>query len=423
MRMVSWGPGALLTATLWLAPCGAVAQVVGPNTQLPECSQVVVGGNEPSVVAQGSELVAVWQGGCTSNVRASVSRDGGAVWKDASAIPWSGLAYSPSAVCSGDSGRFYVTTPVFVNAVGTGIGVVEGRFADGIFVWRPLANPVLPPYGSSSVPVSIAIQFEPVSRSLYVVFTLIVDVTGSNPGPGESDRALYHEVFEYRTIFVRSTDLGATWEPQQQLTGRESSGARIVIGPSGDLTVVWENYVLGKLMGRRSADFGASFGPEFELMSLRDNVATAPGGWDPESSPRIHPLMHWSNTTCMKAPAAYSVAVDRSTGPRSGTWYMVTTEHATGTIGPLTGSVTQVEPNDSYATANPFEIGNNVNGSVTFTETSYDVDVYTFLGERGQTLWINGLYFSSSINPSFAPAILCGDDIASITYVTSTKVR
>ena len=422
MRAVSWGRVALLTGILWLVPCKiVVAQVVSPNTLLPECSQVVVGGNEPSLAAQGSELVAVWQGGCTSNVRAAVSRDGGAVWKDASAIPWTGYAYAPSAVCSGDSGRFYATAPVFVDAVGVGIGVVEGRFVAGEIVWRPVANPILPPYGSSKNPTSIAIAFDPLSRGLFVVFTKIVNAAVV-PGPEEPNGTLNHERFEYRTIFVRSTDLGQNWEPQQVMTGLESSGAKIVTGPSGELTVVWENYILGKLIGRRSYDFGASFGPEFELMSLRDNVATAPGGWDPESSPRIHPLMRFNNTGCMRAPAAYSVAVDRSTGPRRGTWYMVTTEHATGTIGPLTGSVSQMEPNDTYATANPFEIGNDVNGSISFTETGYDVDVYTFLGERGQTLWMNGLYFGNSLNPSFAPAILCGDDLASITYVNCSNM-
>ena len=156
MRAVSWGRVALLTGILWLVPCQiAVAQVVSPNTLLPECSQVVVGGNEPSLAAQGSDLVAVWQGGCTSNVRAAVSRDGGALWKDASAIPWTGYAYAPSAVCSGDSGRFYVTTPVFVDAVGKGIGVVEGRFVAGEFTWRQLSNPALPPYGSDDLPARL----------------------------------------------------------------------------------------------------------------------------------------------------------------------------------------------------------------------------------------------------------------------------
>ena len=102
---------------------------------------------------------------------------------------------------------------------------------------------------------------------------------------------------------------------------------------------------------------------------------------------------------------------------------MVTTEHATGTVGPRTGGVTEVEPNDSFAAANSFEIGNDVNGGVTFSETSYDRDMHTFVGERGQTIWMNGLYASSArVLPMCAPLISCGSDLATIGYVSCSNV-
>jgi hypothetical protein len=360
------------------------------------------------VAVQGSHLLAVWSGECNLHVGAKVSRDGGVTWQDASGIPWAYTHYSPAAMCAGDSGRFYLVAPVIDIGGGQGrtMEAHEGRFVGNSFVWRRLAGPVLLPDGSSSQPTSIAIQFDAVSRNLYLVFTKIVGPEG---------------IPDYRTMFVRSTDLGASWEVEQELTGTHSKGAKLVVGLDGELAVVWENYVQRNLIARHSTDFGVSFGPEVEVASILDNVMM-PGSWYTEHQ-RVHPLMRANNSECFQTPAAFSIAVDRSSGPNRGAWYLVTTEHATGTVGPMTGAVEESENNLYYATANPIEVGNDVDGSVVSSESAYDTDVFTFEGEAGQTIWGNGIFFSTPEGAAFGPLIECGDDTTQITWVSCYNIR
>jgi hypothetical protein len=394
-----WG---VITASIALQPVTGWGQMVGPNFQLPSCSKV---DNEPALAVQGNHVLAVWQTDCVPRAPlTAASRDGGVTWQS-TPIPWGGDgAFSPAAICAGDSGRFYLVAPSLYFGLGHSMDAHEGRFVGTSFVWSQLTRPVPLPYDTEASPVSLAIEFDPLSRNLYVAFT----------------KVLAAKTAEYRTVFVRSTDLGQSWEPEQELTGPESAGAKLVVGLAGELAVVWENYSLGKLMGRRSSDFGASFGPEFELGPILDNLMN-PGGWYTEHT-RRHPLMAPGNSVCMQNPAAYSIALDRSTGPRRGTWYLVTTEHATGTVGPQMGTVAETEDNNTRAAADTIAVGNDVNGSVTASESEFDIDQFTFVGEAGQSIWFNGINFTVPGGGPQGWGVACGDDLATISGVSCINV-
>lgn len=398
--MKTLGPqGSLLflTLTLTLYPGMADAQVVGPNVlvSVPPCGKL---DNDPVVAAQGQQLVAAWRSDCLPRFFASASRDDGQTWEAANPIPWSGNATTPAAVCAGDSGRFYLVAPTQVFAVGRTIEVSEGRFVGTMFQWRRLTNPMPLPYGDDRTgnPDAMGMLFDTTSRNLYVTFTR----TQHNPAS-----------ISYVITFVRSTDGGESWDPPMELTGPESNGPRMIVGPDGALSVIWENYVFGKLMGRRSSDFGATFGPEFEVGAIADNVGIEPASWDGLKS-RQNPAV--PRSICMGAPAPFSLASDHSGGPHHGTMYLVTAEHAAGTAVPQTGGRFEVEPNRFYASANEIEIGDDVLGSVATTESSFDTDRFTFVGEAGRTIWISGSFSSSTNSPIHGFNLTCGDDTTAV---------
>jgi hypothetical protein len=342
----------------------------------------------------------VWNVNCDPNVRAAASRDGGATWQDVSAIPWNDVGATPAAICAGDAGQFFLAAPAFTDRVGWSVEVHEGRFIGTTFTWRRLTNPVpLPLPNNEAEPVSMDIEFDPITRNLYVAFTKALNAAAV-----------------YRTIFVRSTDQGETWEWPIELIGPESAGARIVVGAAGELTVIWENYVQGRIVGARSEDLGETFGPEFEVVPLLDPLAE-PGSWYSEHG-RRNPTMPANNSGCMQGPAAFSIAVDRSASPRRGTWYLVTTERASGTVGPQTGSMTETENNNYFGSADPVTIGNDVDGSVTASESVFDVDFYTFEGDVGETIWMNSIFFSVPEGAPLAVGLFCGGD--STTFSSAT---
>ncbi len=346
------------------------AQVIGPNFLLPPCSKLEYA---PAVAAQGNVLLASWRGAnCAAGAtfRVAVSRNGGGTWQDVPP-PFIDLVQRPISICAGDSGRFYAAAGVLRLGVGYTMEMFEGRQVGTVFGWRRLANPFPAPFGGGD-PAEVQIRFDPVRRNLYVTFS---DVT-SGVGPDE-----------YRVTFVRSTDGGVTWSTPLALTGRESNGAQPVVGVGGELSVIWQNYVTQKLMGRRSADYGMTFGAEFEVGPILDNVGLVPSAWDgPFTS--VNPAYPWA--AGMAAPPMFSIAVDRSNGPQRGTWYVVTAEHGTGTIGPLTASRTEVEPNRTFASATEISIGEDVSGGLPDYEFSFDSDVFKFYGEAGRTIWLNG---------------------------------
>ncbi len=349
----------------------AFTQVIGSNFLLPPCSKAEY---VPAVAAQGNVLLASWRGAsCPQGYfRVAASRDGGASWQDAPP-PFFDIFNLPVSICAGDSGRFYAAAGTLGSSIGRSMEMYEGRFVGSLFRWRRLTNPLPDIFGGgrSGYPLGIHIRFDPTTRNLYVTFSDERRVDGPD---------------EYWVTFVRSTDMGVTWSTPMALTGPESNGAQPVVGIAGELSVVWQNYVTEKLVGRRSPDYGATFGSEFDLVPIRDNVALAPSAWD---GPTMrNPAYPWAAS--MKVPPTFGIAVDRSNGPRRGTWYAVTAEHATGSIGPLTASRGEIEPNRTFATATQIAIGEDVSGGLPNEEFFYDADVFKFYGEQGRTVWLNG---------------------------------
>lgn len=390
---------ALIVVLAILFSRGVQGQTVGPNftVAVPPCGFE----HEPSVVVQGTHLLTAWGGIGCGFPRAAASDNGGASWQDVSGIPWEGIRdqSAPIAICAGDSGRFYLVAPTFILGPGyRAIEVYEGKFVGATFYWRRLINAVPRPYGAWDHPKAMSLKFDPVTRNLYLAFTKVQFAGASG------STTLTHDT-EYRITFVRSTDGGASWDPALDLTGPESNGPKLVVGPLGELDVIWENYALGKLMRRHSSDFGASFGPEIEVTPIHEPVMT-PTSWRGYHNHRRPPQVAGLFSI---SPPGFAMAVDRSTGPRRGTWYLVTAEHATGTVGPMTGERREVEPNNIRTSATPIGIGEDVTGLVVFSETGgSDDDFLTFTGEAGQSIWLN--VSSSPADEPFGVSLSCESD-------------
>jgi len=378
------------------APATSDAVVIGPNFALTD--SLTYSSNEPRVVTQGPLMLATWRG---DGLMAAASKDGGVTWQTTSPIPWQSGSGAWGS-CAGDAGAFYVaaatwtcTPDPYDNCSFTFyIQVLEGRYNGAAFGWQSLA--LIPTAAPSN---EIAIEFDQGSRNLYVVF------------PHADSMARNTDL-----TFIRSTDQGATWEAPQQLTGAGASGGRIVVGPDGEILVVWESYLLGTLQARRSTNLGLSFGSEYTIGPIRDNVGTDPQAWQGNYA-RTRPgdaIAIFNGGLTAHPPAPVAMAVDRTTGPRRGTVYLATCEFADGIAGPGTGIHPEVEPNDHFVSATEVQIGEDITGDIGGYGPT--VDRFTFTGEAGRTVRISGSFVSSEPSPSFV-YLTCGDDSTAMTEV------
>jgi Bacterial Ig-like domain (group 1) len=104
--------------------------------------------------------------------------------------------------------------------------------------------------------------------------------------------------------FARSTDRGASWSAVTTLSSDSAIGAHLASGPAGELYVAWPDVATREIRIRKSTDGGATFAPMKKIATTNDSFEIS------------IPAM------CSRKALIYvSVAVDRSSGPRSGWVY------------------------------------------------------------------------------------------------------
>ena len=392
----------LLAAALLCAPLASVgpahAEVVSPDQRISPIADVE---NEPDIAASGSTVVALWFKAVAGDEAAwAYSVNGGTTWLDGGSLPRIPYQVVPNghpSICVDGQGIFYAAADLSTST-GCGIGVWNGRLQGQSFVWLGPVSAV-PQLGSNIEPHEFPrIVCDPDRGYLYLTYTFNVPENG----------------YEATPYVVRSLNGGQTWSAPQYMTTSSTTGpVRAAVGPYGELYVVWIEYATGQVLGRRSLDFGVTFGPVFTVGPIVDNLGMAPPAWT--SSPdrggnSLYPALYTA------APNIPAIVVDRSLGPHRGRLYVTWTDYATGAAGPSTGSVTDVEPNDFISAATPVAIGQDIVHHVPNGHTgASNCGWFTFNASQGTTLWLSGEVTNvyPSQYPFSEPVLLyCGADSA-----------
>ncbi len=383
------------------SPSRASAQViVEPDRSIPTGYpiQYYPGGWNPVVATSaGTSLHARGYGGPLdgSTFLLSRSQDDGLTW-----VPFQTLSYPPSlregqaALAADSSGTFYLLWREFVSGSSHALLLDRLTFSGDTPVWAPPLR-IVP--GDLEL-IQPTIACDPRHRSLYVAY---VWKTGATE-PLQSD-----------VWFLRSGDLGDTWTAPTNLSGPGCDRPQVAVGPDGEVYVLWVDAAAGLVRGRRSNDQGTTFGSPFVVGPLFDNRNTTPyeyvvSGYDYDIN-YVFSRMY---------PNLLRVAVDRSNGPQRGRLYAAWCDRATGTVGPLGTSRVDTEPNNSMATAQACEIGDDIGGFLNSADCigCDGFDLWRFAGRAGQTLQITG---SVAFNP---PNLDGYPDRTTLTLACSTGV-
>lgn len=338
----------------------------------------------PAVAVGGERLVAAWHGGGGAGALGwGFSVDRGATWTNGFGLPTAATLglHDPSAIAVSGAEDVYLFS---YNGYGY---VLPGQLGASGPAWGAprLAVPYIGFYSAIDVP---SLATTPDGNAVYLAF--------SRPRVNFTFTS-YAEYIE----FTRSTDRGVTWTTPVILSGPQCNGPRAAVGPDGELYVVWEDFAAQRMVGRRSLDNGASFGPEFVVGEVFDNLGMAPAGWKNETSrfnPRYPPGRAFG-------PSWPSVAVDHTNGPNRGRLYVAWAERAAGTVQQPGLVVYQDEPNETFATATPVHLGEDVYGVLTsIKEGPPDCDYLVFDGTAGTTLWVNAA--TAGITPDPPPDLI-----------------
>lgn len=149
------------------------------------------------------------------------------------------------------------------------------------------------------------------------LYTTWVQIVGA---PGRED--------EYRILFARSTDGGATWSAPQKIAGDAGvtrQGPNVSVDPQGDVYLLWSNLSDNHLEVAVSSDGGATFsevrdGPPFQNIrplkgNLRNGLVLAGVSADPVKLDTLYAV--WGDWRLGEAEVAFSVTHDGGTTWRS----------------------------------------------------------------------------------------------------------
>jgi len=333
---------------------------------------------EPHVLIDGDRLLVTFCGGGILDQANAwmLSSDGGTTWSAEAEFPW-----YPGATRSFDIGvpQTVLLRPgryLHLNNEGHGnyLTLHHGTSSGGTIQWIRGSAPL--PWVSTAYCVpydSPRLAHDESSGTTYLTYTRGYDVAAGG-------------VCNSRIELMRSIDEGLTWSEPIAINDparTASQGAQPVVGPDGDLIVVWRDFATSEVRMRRSDDHGLSFGPETVVASVRENQSPAPR-W---SGRRRHPV-RWGDEHWMSDFPA--VAVDRSDGPRRGSLYVAWAEGPDYTLGAATGTTADSGPNDLPESAQPFALGNDIVGFVAGSQTDADCDYFGFEGIAGQVVHLSG---------------------------------
>ena len=338
--------------------------------------------SETTIAANEGNLVAGWndsKGFCSGAVQGyGYSTDDGATWVDAGEVPAlaGGGRYRGDPVhdVNRKTNDFYICGLYEGGAMGSGLALLRASFPGGVFTIED--NRQIAVGGASFLDKEWMVA-DSLTGNLYVSYTNFA------PGGGRID-------------FIRSTDNGLTWSApmtlNQPVTYGSVQGSRPVVGPDGELYVVWTefDYPENYLRIRRSDDFGVSFGSEQTIVAFIEN------GWSGAPGYR-------RNFTL----ALPGIAVDRSTGPHRGRVYATWVESVNyyDTIFSTLSPISEVENNSNFANATPFTVGDVLRGNASFQG---DLDIFRFSGLQGQTVILSADSTASGIQ--LATRLVCSAD-------------
>ena len=380
-----------------VADPAASGENFGPPVQI---STFVGRENEPSVAGAGDDLIAAWfENNSLGQVGWAFSRDGGKTWTAGSVLPPQsppdGIIGQPIVACDG-AGNFYCAlTSIEGLSFNNSLAVYHGMFQGASFIWeQPVyALPLVYQYVPYEAP---KLACDTGDGTVYLVCT--------------QDLQLSYEDHQKTVLFTRSLDRGQTWSTSVPLSATTASGAGMVVGRTGEVYVLWEDFATTQVVGRKSLDHGQSFTAPFVAAPVFDNLGAAPPGWLPEFN-QFSPVYPGYAGGAPNAPA---VAVDRSGGPLDGRLYAVWAERAQGSTAGSGDLTYQAEPNDFYVNATPTQVGNSVGGYEISADISHgDCDIYTFQGVVGTQLWIEGTVAFRSYGYRDVQLLYyleCGDD-------------
>lgn len=226
-------------------------------TNDPAVSWVPVSNSLP-IVTNGDTVHVVWQefrdGDAEIYYKRSV--DGGVSWNADTRLTYDGYSYDAGMALSGSDIHVVWSDD---RDGSTNVEIYYKRSEDGGSIWG--ADTRLTFADSWSDSPSIAIE----DSIIHLVWYDWRDATGD---------------WDYEIYYKRSTDGGLTWGPDTRLTDNPSYSGFPCVAVSGQVVhVVWEDdrdvTMTGSIYYKRSADGGATWGPDTRLSELPSD------GWDP----------------------------------------------------------------------------------------------------------------------------------------------
>jgi hypothetical protein len=360
----------------------ALGSNVIANNRAEDASFAAVTQAEEMIAALGQNVLVAWNDGLGFEFGSPVvgtqgwgySVDGGQTFTDGGVPPtptnwaWSS---DPVVTVNEKTGEFWYCGLVDYGTAQNGIGVVKANFVGSSVVW---GTPTLVRVGNNAT-VLFDKQWmvaDSVSGRLFLSYTVF----------GAADTI----------VFQRSSAGGTSWDAPQRLSSNAEAGlvqgSRPVVGPSGEVYVVWN------AIGPYAADFmeirkspAASQGASFNAAVLVDSVYSNYGSGAPG----------YNRPNGVTFPA---IAVDRSHGAHRGRLYVAWNESMDfydDALGTST-SKSEVEANNLPTTATPFTIGQVVRGTVSSVS---DQDWFKFTGTAGQTV----ILLADSVTTTFDMAL------------------
>ncbi len=392
MRPRRWAIACLLLSAglgAW-CPRAALGQVARPEVHFEFENSAFRNQTEPDIMLDGDRLLIAFYGGSGSSNAWTLSSDGGAIWSANSNFPWLPGALVDTnegfpSLCLVGAGRLLCVQGV---ASGVTLSVTAGDVA-GTLNWSFRSEPTERLSGAQcSRYNNPRLVHDAVDGVTYLTYTRSFDVA--------------RDACNSRIELLRSMDEGLTWSPPLVLNDPSrsaSQGAQPVVGPDGELYVVWRDYGSGDVRVRRSDDHGLTFGPETVVAPVAENVSPAPS-WTGRG--RSHPVRLADDAWMSDFPA---VAVDTSSGPRRGTLYVAWAEGPQYTLLPSTGTASDIEPNESPETGSPSRLGDDIVGFAS-SGGGGDCDYFRFEGVAGQVVHLTAQV--TAVFPSPSPGAVGG---------------
>lgn len=211
--------------------------------------------------------------------------------------------------------------------------------------------------------------------------------------------------------FQRSTNNGNTWSAPVTISALGDAGfvqgSRPSVGPNGDVYAVWSAIdqvtTADNFRFRRSTTGGTTWGSEVTAVKYIANFGTGGPGFNRE-----------------RGITFPSIAVDRTTGPNRGRVYLTWNEsydHQDDSWPAPTPATakTEVESNNTSATANVFTAGWALRGTL----TASDLDYYSFSLTAGQHIIV---WCDSMVSPTgYTLRIYAPDGVQRLSYGGDTS--